>query len=126
MTFHIGSRIKEVLERRGLSKVGLSRKLNMTATNVHKIFKRATIDTGLLAKLSVELEYDFFQHYRPAAAESVVKEQEVEYISNKDTNTSQCLKAIEHLTLKLEMAQKEIDYLKKINTLLEKNQDPTP
>ena len=63
MAVFIGKLIKEITERRGISKSELGRRLNMSPTNVHKIFKRETIDTGLLHKISEVLEYDFFQYY---------------------------------------------------------------
>jgi DNA-binding Xre family transcriptional regulator len=95
---HIGQKIKEILEIRGITKTELSRRLGMTSTNVHKIFKRETIDTGLLEKIGTELGYDFFVHYYKGAEVT------------PDTN----------LNVKLQSAEKEIEYLKKIISLLEK------
>ena len=63
MEIFIGKIIKEVTEKRGISKSELGRRLNMSPTNIHKIFKRDTIDTGLLQKLAEVLDYDFFMHY---------------------------------------------------------------
>lgn len=60
---HIGAKIKSVVEQRGITKSELSRRLNMSTTNIHKIFKRESIDTSLLQKLSTELEYNFFGLY---------------------------------------------------------------
>jgi transcriptional regulator with XRE-family HTH domain len=64
MLIHIGEKIKEVTEARGISKAELGRRLNMTSTNVHKIFKRESIDTSLLKNLSNVLEHDFFTYFR--------------------------------------------------------------
>ncbi len=63
MVVPIGKIIKEITERKGMTKSELGRRLIMSPTNVHKIFKRETIDTGLLLKISDVLEYDFFSHY---------------------------------------------------------------
>ena len=63
MSIHIGEKIKEVADKRGISKAELGRRLNMTASNVHKIFDRLSIDTGLLEKISNELQYNFFLHF---------------------------------------------------------------
>lgn len=127
MAIHIGSIIKEVLAERGMSKVELSRRLNMTSTNIHKIFKRETIDTGLLLNLCKALKYDFFQYYMVAST-SHLKEGDSLYGDHKDL-MKQALPAAQNkitadeedeiVSLKLEMARKEIDYLKKINDLLE-------
>jgi transcriptional regulator with XRE-family HTH domain len=64
---HIGLKIKEVTELRGITKAELGRRLNMSSTNIHKIFKRESIDTGLLDRLSDILEHDFFQYYIKSA-----------------------------------------------------------
>lgn len=124
MASHIGQKIKEVLEKRGISKTELGKRLNMTSTNVHKIFKRETVDTGLLQKISEALDYDFFQQYASPALQTFNEDKEVyktgtapakiSYINELD----QCKKEVEHL--KSEMAQQEIAYLKRINELLEK------
>lgn len=36
----------------------------MSPANVHKIFKRSSLDAGLLLRLSNILDYDFFQHFK--------------------------------------------------------------
>jgi DNA-binding Xre family transcriptional regulator len=126
MAIHIGSIIKEVLAERGMSKVELSRRLNMTSTNIHKIFKRETIDTGLLLNLCKALKYDFFQYYMSAST-SLLKEGDSIYGQAETAVTSDQTGPIKNPTqeedqivsLKLEMARKEISYLKKINDLLE-------
>ncbi len=38
----------------------LAKKINCDRTNVYKIFRRASIDTALLLRISAVLEYDFF------------------------------------------------------------------
>lgn len=86
MAVLIGQIIKDIIERRGMTKTELGKRLNMSPTNVHKIFKRNTIDTGLLQKISEVLEYDFFSYYtlgktyEGATDEpSIVAEREAEY-----------------------------------------------
>jgi len=63
MAIHIGKRIKQVFEKKGMSISEFSRRLNSSRENVYDIFKRQSIDTSLLEKISKVLEYDFFQHY---------------------------------------------------------------
>ncbi len=60
---HIGSIIKEKFEEQGLSVSWFARQLCCDRTNVYSIFKRESIDTSLLVKISVILKYDFFRHY---------------------------------------------------------------
>ncbi|MBO4738587.1 MAG: XRE family transcriptional regulator [Bacteroidales bacterium] len=58
---HIGQRVKEVVTQQGRSVSWLAKQIHCDRTNVYLIFKRASIDTDLLQRLSVVLEYDFFQ-----------------------------------------------------------------
>lgn len=60
---HIGSIIKEKFDKHGASVSWFARQLCCDRTNIYSIFKRESIDTALLVKISVILEYDFFQHY---------------------------------------------------------------
>ncbi len=39
------------------------RRINKSRENVYSIYKRKTIDTGLLTNISKVLEHDFFQYY---------------------------------------------------------------
>lgn len=60
---HIGKLIQEELERQERSASWLARKLYCDRTNVYKIFKRSTIDTDLLLRVSIALGRDFFSEY---------------------------------------------------------------
>ena len=48
----IGEIIKQRVEVLGMSKAELARRLHMSPANVHKIFKRSSVDTGLLREIS--------------------------------------------------------------------------
>lgn len=63
MNIHIGSKIKGVLQKKGMSVSEFGRRINMSRENVYSIFKRKTIDTGLLLNISKVLEHDFFKYY---------------------------------------------------------------
>jgi len=62
------SKIGEIIKGRvavlGMSKAELARRLNMSPANIHKIFKRSSIDSELLRNLSNILDYDFFQYFK--------------------------------------------------------------
>lgn len=109
----IGQKIKEIVALRGMSKTELSRRLNMSSTNIHKIFKRDSIDTELLQRLSEQLNYNFFSYY-------VSKNNDLPTLA-EDTKgsyqTEQQLR-LEQLEKELALMQKEILYLKEINELL--------
>ncbi len=107
MVVSIGKLIKDITERRGISKSELGRRLNMSPTNIHKIFKRETIDTGLLQKISEVLEYDFFSHY------SSLKGYE------NPENPSILSEAQAEYKKELQQFQEKVVMLEKINSLLE-------
>jgi len=60
---HIGKIIEEEFYRQGRSVSWLANKLCCDRTNVYNIFKRESIDTALLVKISKALNYNFFDCY---------------------------------------------------------------
>lgn len=60
---HIGTLIKEELRRQERSVAWFARKLCCERTNVYSIFKRESIDTALLLRISCILHHNFFQYY---------------------------------------------------------------
>jgi len=69
MVIHIGKTIEEVFNKKGMTVSELARRINKSRENIYSIFKRKTIDTGLLVNLSNVLEHDFFQYYTPLKTE---------------------------------------------------------
>ena len=57
---HYGEEVRRKLEERGMSVAEFSRRICCTRCNVYDIFKRKDINTGLLEKISKELDFDFF------------------------------------------------------------------
>ncbi len=57
---HIGERIREELRKDGHSIVWFAKELNCNRQNVYDIFKRRSIDTQLLHRISKILHHDFF------------------------------------------------------------------
>ncbi|MCC8171819.1 MAG: XRE family transcriptional regulator [Parabacteroides sp.] len=60
---HIGKLIEDELHRQERSVAWFARKLYCDRTNVYKIFKKQSIDTELLLRISEILQYDFFLPY---------------------------------------------------------------
>lgn len=58
---NIGQNIKEELQRQERSVSWLARKLNCTRAAVYRIFSKNSIDTALLASISLILHRNFFQ-----------------------------------------------------------------
>ena len=60
---HIGEQIQKELRRQERTVTWLARKLCCNRQNVYDIFRRATIDTELLLRISLALEFNFFTLY---------------------------------------------------------------
>lgn len=58
---HIGKLIEEELRRQERSVAWFARKLCCERTNVYSIFKRESIDTALLHRISLVLHRNFFE-----------------------------------------------------------------
>jgi hypothetical protein len=69
----IGKKIKEVLDLKGMKITEFARRLNTSNQNAHDIFKRTSLDTGLLESIGDILEYDFFQYYVKSPVTTVKK-----------------------------------------------------
>jgi transcriptional regulator with XRE-family HTH domain len=109
MAVFIGKQIREITERRGISKSELGRRLDMSPTNVHKIFKRETIDTGLLQKISDVLEYNFFIYYSSGQT----------YENNLDNLNITSDSTEAEFKKELSICKEKIAMLEKINSLQE-------
>lgn len=60
---HIGEVIKAELKHQERSVTWLAKKLYCERTNVYSIFKRKSIDTELLLRISIVLHKNFFIYY---------------------------------------------------------------
>lgn len=60
---HIGKKIKEVVGESRFTVAEFAEKINRTRDVAYKIFAKSNIDTGLLQKISLVLEHDFFNYY---------------------------------------------------------------
>lgn len=60
---HIGNIIKKQFEAQEGSVSWFAKQLCCDRTNVYSIFKRESIDTALLEKISIILNHDFFKYY---------------------------------------------------------------
>ena len=64
MHVHIGKKIEERMKELRMSPAFLAEKINTTRQNIYGIFRRKSIDTDLLLKISDVLDHDFFALYR--------------------------------------------------------------
>jgi transcriptional regulator with XRE-family HTH domain len=110
MIMEIGHKIKEVFDEQNMKLTDFADELGTVRQNVYRIFKKRHLDTGLLLKISQVLNHNFFQYYVP----------------NSQQLDPQQLLEVKKLAMEgaefqrqLELAKKEIDYLRKIIKLME-------
>lgn len=60
---HIGKIIEAELHRQGRSVTWFANRLYCDRTNIYSIFKRKSIDTELLLRISDVLDHNFFNYY---------------------------------------------------------------
>lgn len=108
MTIEIGQKIKEVFDKQNRKLTEFADELGTVRQNVYRIFKKRHVDTGLLLKISQVLDHNFFQYYVPSKDDNVPVEALLKLQQQVFEQQRQ-----------LELAKKEIDYLRKIIKLME-------
>ncbi len=73
---HIGNILRERLRKEGKSVVWLARELGCHRTNVYNLFDKYSLDTVLLERLSVILNYNFFELYSEETKEKMKRKSE--------------------------------------------------
>lgn len=60
MSIHVGQEIRRRLEEKNCTVVWLAHQLSCSRTNMYKIFEKPHLDSEMLLRISVALDYDFF------------------------------------------------------------------
>ena len=63
MSVHIGEEIKKRAKELRIGPTELAQLVNSSKQNIYSIYKRKSIDSELLYRISLVLRYDFFQFY---------------------------------------------------------------
>jgi|GEM_PF-5942946 len=63
MEIDIGSIIRKVAEQGHVGPTELGKRIGTSKQNIYGIYKRKSMDSGLMLKLSLALDHDFFQYY---------------------------------------------------------------
>ncbi len=58
---HIGNTIFEEVKRQGKTTVWLAKELNCNRTKVYRIYEKSSIDISLLMRISLILNFNFFE-----------------------------------------------------------------
>jgi transcriptional regulator with XRE-family HTH domain len=107
MKAHIGKKIKEAVEKSGMSVTDFAKRISYSRRNIYAIFKKESIDTSLLKRISDVLEHDFFANYN----------QLIEKLSPPSNEMySDPPAGYENSTM--QELRKEVEYLKEFNALL--------
>jgi transcriptional regulator with XRE-family HTH domain len=118
MAIHIGKKIKEEMQLKGISVSTFAKKINRSRNVVYNIFERESIDTDLLNKISKVLSCDFFSLY------SSQKEYNHDAVKSFNVQESSAgygklAEEMKNLQLQNQNLASEIAYLKKIIVLME-------
>jgi hypothetical protein len=109
MAVEIGQKIKEVFDKRQMKLTDFADQLGTVRQNVYRIFKKRHLDTGLLLKISQVLNHNFFQYYVDGPAQE----------RTSDESVTGMKREISAQLTQLDLAKKEVDYLRKIIKLME-------
>jgi hypothetical protein len=118
MAIHVGKKIKEEVRKQNFSVTLFAKKINRSRNVVYDIFKRESIDTDLLNKIGKILNCDFFSMY---SSQKEYTQDHVKhfYVNDPPVAYGKNAELITALQQQNQTLQSEIEYLKKIITLLE-------
>ena len=106
MKVHIGKRIKEAVEKSGMTVTEFAKKINYSRRNVYAIFEKESVDTSQLKKIGDVLDHDFFVDYSLIAKKHSHQQT---YAADPQAGYGES---------KIQELMKEVEYLKEINSLL--------
>lgn len=109
MSVDIGQKIKEVFDAKNKKLTDFADELGTVRQNVYRIFKKRHLDTGLLLKISQVLDHNFFQYYVSNESIDLVQSEQMKSLASEANENHR----------QLNLAKKEIDYLRKIIKLME-------
>jgi len=117
MAINIGERIKHRAKELRIGPTELGKMINTSKQNVYGIYKRKSIDTEMLRKLSKALNYDFFQYYFNDNL-GFLGESPPSY--GKKGKSAVSADEFQKLKRELEDLREKYELLKKLNNLLER------
>jgi len=109
MDINIGGIIRSVAVERRMKMKVLAGKMGMHAGSIGRVLGQANMQTEMVKKFCVVLDYDFFEHYS----------EELKLTKGMGKKT-ECENALVVSNEKVGVLEKEIVYLKEINELLRK------
>ncbi|MBI3519976.1 MAG: hypothetical protein HY062_11540 [Bacteroidetes bacterium] len=123
MAIHVGKKIKEEVFRQNMSVIDFAKKINRTRNVAYDIFERESIDTDLLNKIGKVLNCDFFSMYS-SQKEYLSDSVKHFHVSESGVPYGKHAEQIIALQQQNQILQSEINYLKKIISLMEEKKAP--
>lgn len=118
MAINIGEKVKLRAKQLRIGPTELGKLINTSKQNVYGMYKRKSLDTETLSKLSAALEYDFFEYYR--INDDLVKTNEPTTKYERGLQKTVPLKEYQKLKADFDNLKEKYDLLKKVNDLLER------
>jgi hypothetical protein len=119
MAVHIGKLIAQKAKAKRIGATELGQRLSTSKQNIYAIYKRQTIDTGMLLKFSEILAYNFFSHYEKEKTLAGIYSSEILTLKQDNKQLTQQLKAAEE---KITILSSLADNQKKLIAFLEGKQ----
>ncbi len=116
MSVNIGEKIKQRANQLRIGPTELGNLIHTSKQNIYGIYKRKSIDTEILSKLSIALDFDFFQYYsynKATYSETTLPQKSLSQKMISFNEYQKLKNDYEHL-------KEKYDLLKKVNDLLEK------
>lgn len=117
MAIHIGEKIKQRAKELRIGATELGKLINTSKQNIYGIYKRKSIDSEMLRKLSKALNYDFFLFYNLETSSLAFEPPATYGKKNKHVISAEEYQKVKK---ELEDLREKYELLKKINHLLEK------
>jgi hypothetical protein len=102
---HIGKKIQDVVDNSAYTIVAFAKEIGLTRDGVYKIFKKESIDTEQLQKISKVLNHNFFSYYEK---NNVIKETKPEYGYATKDEVADLAHAILKLTKVVERIEEQL------------------
>lgn len=114
---HIGRKIKTVFKESGLKGKDFASRISRDRQVIYNIFKKQSIDTDLLFKISKVLDHNFFDYYSHELP--IVKEPGKTGYVKKDDLVDSMGKDLVSMKKQLAEMEEKYDTLRKLNLLQE-------
>ena len=114
MNLILGEIIRQKIRADGRTAKVICEELGMSRGNLDKIYHKESINSDLLAKISISLGYDFFKHVNPFRKEELENGAATMWTSGvKEEYTNQSAhKKLREAMQKLDRVKQELTYLK--------------